>query len=41
MLMHDIHARTLDALPRIITELKKRGYVFLRWDGARLVADQR
>ena len=41
ILMHDIYARTVDALPRIITELKKHGYVFLHWDGVRLVTDQR
>ena len=41
ILMHDIHARTVDALPRIIRALKDRGYAFLRWDGARLVRDAR
>ena len=39
ILMHDIHARTADALPRIITGLKQRGYAFVRWDGARLTRD--
>lgn len=39
ILMHDIHVRTVDALPRIIRALKERGYAFLRWDGARLVRD--
>lgn len=39
ILMHDIQARAVDALPRIITELKQRGYAFLRWDGARLVRE--
>ena len=36
ILMHDIHARVADALPRIITALKRRGYTFLRWDGTRI-----
>jgi peptidoglycan/xylan/chitin deacetylase (PgdA/CDA1 family) len=39
ILMHDIHARTADALPRIIKLLKQRGYAFLRWDGARLTRE--
>ncbi len=39
ILMHDIHARTADALGRIIVALKQRGYAFLRWDGARLTRE--
>ena len=39
ILMHDIHARVADALPRIIVALKQRGYAFLKWDGARLVRE--
>jgi len=39
VLMHDIHARTADALPRVISELKKRGFRFLRWDGQQLVVE--
>jgi peptidoglycan/xylan/chitin deacetylase (PgdA/CDA1 family) len=39
VLMHDVQARAVDALPRIITALKQRGYHFLRWDGTRLVQD--
>ena len=39
ILMHDIHARAVDALPAIISGLKQRGYTFLRWDGARLVQE--
>jgi peptidoglycan/xylan/chitin deacetylase (PgdA/CDA1 family) len=39
ILMHDVQARAVDALPRIITALKQRGYHFLRWDGTRLVQD--
>jgi len=26
--IHDIHAKTIEALPRIIAELKSKGYVF-------------
>ncbi len=39
ILMHDIQSRTVDALPRIITALKQRGYAFLRWDGKGLVRE--
>ena len=39
ILMHDIQARAVDALPRIITELKQRGFTFLRWDGLRIATD--
>ena len=37
--MHDIHARTVVALPLVIEELLRRGFRFARWDGAGLVAD--
>lgn len=33
VLFHDIHARTVEALPIAIEELRKRGYSFLGWDG--------
>jgi peptidoglycan/xylan/chitin deacetylase (PgdA/CDA1 family) len=39
ILMHDIHARAAEALPRIIVALKQRGYTFLRWDGTRLTRE--
>ena len=39
ILMHDIHARTVEALPMVIRELRKRGFQFARWDGHRLVVD--
>lgn len=37
VLMHDIHAVTVEALPIIIAELKQRGYRFARWDGKAIV----
>jgi peptidoglycan/xylan/chitin deacetylase (PgdA/CDA1 family)/uncharacterized caspase-like protein len=33
ILLHDIHERTIDALPPIIETLKNDGYQFLAWDG--------
>ena len=39
ILMHDIHARTVEALPLVIQELKKRGFKFVHWDGRALVLD--
>jgi peptidoglycan/xylan/chitin deacetylase (PgdA/CDA1 family) len=39
ILMHDIHARTVEALPIVIRELKKRGFQFARWNGQKLVVD--
>lgn len=39
VLMHDIHARTVEALPIVIRELKARGFRFMRWNGQRLVAE--
>ena len=39
ILFHDIHARTVNALPVILGELVKRGYRFAHWEGGRLVVD--
>lgn len=39
VLMHDIHARTVEALPVVIRELRARGFRFARWNGERLVVD--
>ena len=39
VLMHDIHARTVEALPIVIRELGRRGFRFARWDGQKLVID--
>lgn len=33
VLFHDIHQRTVEALPLAIAELRKRGYRFAGWDG--------
>ena len=33
VLFHDIHARTVDALPLVISALKEAGYRFAVWDG--------
>ena len=33
ILFHDIHARTVEALPLVITALKAAGYQFAVWDG--------
>jgi peptidoglycan/xylan/chitin deacetylase (PgdA/CDA1 family)/tetratricopeptide (TPR) repeat protein len=33
VLMHDIHERTIEALPLIIETLKSEGFRFLNWDG--------
>jgi len=33
VLMHDIHERTIEALPLIIETLKSDGFRFLNWDG--------
>lgn len=38
ILFHDIHERTLEALPLVLGELQKRGYTFLSWDGSDFVA---
>jgi peptidoglycan/xylan/chitin deacetylase (PgdA/CDA1 family)/uncharacterized caspase-like protein len=37
VLMHDIHERTIEALPLIIDTLRKDGYRFLSWDGQTFV----
>jgi peptidoglycan/xylan/chitin deacetylase (PgdA/CDA1 family)/uncharacterized caspase-like protein len=36
ILFHDIHARTVEALPLVIETLQSRGYRFVGWDGAPL-----
>ncbi|MEO7727193.1 MAG: polysaccharide deacetylase family protein, partial [Burkholderiales bacterium] len=36
VLMHDIHGRTVQALPRVIEGLQKRGFRFAYWDGSGL-----
>jgi peptidoglycan/xylan/chitin deacetylase (PgdA/CDA1 family)/uncharacterized caspase-like protein len=39
ILLHDIHERTIDALPLIIETLKSDGYRFLSWNGEGFVED--
>ncbi|MDC8786243.1 polysaccharide deacetylase family protein [Roseateles koreensis] len=39
VLMHDIHARTVEALPQVIEQLLQRGFRFAHWDGSHLVAN--
>ena len=39
ILFHDIHGRTVQALPRVIEGLVKRGFRFARWDGNGLTTD--
>lgn len=39
VLMHDIHGRTVDALPLVIDALKKRDFKFAYWDGKRITVD--
>jgi peptidoglycan/xylan/chitin deacetylase (PgdA/CDA1 family)/uncharacterized caspase-like protein len=39
ILLHDIHERTIDALPPIIETLKNDGYKFLSWDGQTFTDD--
>ncbi len=39
ILLHDIHERTIEALPPIIETLKAEGYRFLAWDGQTFVDD--
>ncbi|PRC95217.1 polysaccharide deacetylase family protein [Solimicrobium silvestre] len=41
ILMHDIHPKTVIALPMLLDELIKRGYHFVQWDGEKLVATVR
>ena len=40
ILMHDIHAKTVIALPILLDQLVKRGYHFVHWDGKNLVKDK-
>lgn len=39
ILLHDIHERTIDALPLIIDTLRADGYHFLAWDGKTFVEE--
>ena len=39
ILFHDIHGRTVQALPRVIEGLLKRGFRFAYWDGGALRVD--
>ena len=39
VLMHDIHGRTVQALPRIIEGLTQRGFRFAYWGGTGLKVD--
>jgi peptidoglycan/xylan/chitin deacetylase (PgdA/CDA1 family)/TolA-binding protein len=39
VLFHDIHARTVEALPALLDALQERGYQFLTWDGAQFVVE--
>jgi len=40
ILFHDIHSRTVKALPLVLEQLKAEGYRFAKWDGERFtVAD--
>jgi hypothetical protein len=39
ILLHDIHERTIEALPLIIETLRGEGYRFLAWDGQTFVDD--
>jgi len=41
ILMHDIHPKTVLALPMLLDELIKRGYHFVQWDDGKLVATKR
>ena len=41
ILMHDIHPKTVIALPLLLDELIKRGYHFVQWDGTGLVPTNR
>lgn len=41
ILMHDIHPKTVIALPILLDELIKRGYHFVQWDNGNLIATQR
>jgi peptidoglycan/xylan/chitin deacetylase (PgdA/CDA1 family)/uncharacterized caspase-like protein len=39
LLFHDIHARTIEALPLILDALKEDGYQFAGWNGSDFVVD--
>lgn len=39
VLMHDIHARTVEALPIVIRELRNRGFFFARWSGNKIIVE--
>ncbi len=39
ILMHDIQARTIDALPLVLETLQHDGYRFLTWDGRSFIDD--
>ena len=41
ILMHDIHPKTVIALPMLLDELIKRDYHFVNWDGTNLVPTNR
>ncbi len=38
MLFHDIHARTVEALPLVLDQLKAEGYKFAAWKDGKIVA---
>lgn len=40
VLFHDIHARTVQALPLVLDQLQAEGYRFARWEGGRIVAPE-
>jgi peptidoglycan/xylan/chitin deacetylase (PgdA/CDA1 family) len=40
ILFHDIHGRTVDALPRVIEELLQHGFKFAHFRDAKLIVDQ-
>lgn len=40
ILFHDIHGRTVQALPLVLEELGKRGFRFARWDGTGLTVPE-
>lgn len=41
ILFHDIHERTVEALPLVLETLKNEGYTFLAWNGKAFVNDKR
>lgn len=40
LLFHDIHARTIEALPLVIEALREEGFRFVLWDGDKVLDDQ-